>query len=101
MADSRCCSRGLWNQAGVPHKGWVWVRVYRAEPEMVTCDMCRAAKIRFVHVLRHPDYPSELRVGRLCACRMTNDYATPKRGEAALMRQLGQSKASPVEMEAA
>lgn len=73
-----------WDNPGIPHKGWALVGcvdlgedVYGDdEIEYETCEMCHNEKIRYVHILTHPNYPGEIRVGCDCACKMTEDYVT-------------------------
>jgi hypothetical protein len=51
------------DQPGVPHKGWHCVDVVdlRAdgepadETDYATCQMCGNEKIRYVHIMEHPD----------------------------------------------
>ena len=43
--------------------------------------MCESKTIRYVHYMEHPDYPDKLGVGCVCAGRMGEDYASPKRRE--------------------
>ena len=80
---------GLWREAGVPHKGWRCVdmedlRADDPEAELDICDMCRVQEIRYVHQMRHPDYPQQLAVGCVCAEKMEDDYQAPRRREAPL-----------------
>lgn len=78
-----------WDKSDIPHKGWTEVDIIdlgeEAEPgeqiEYETCEMCGNEKIRFVHVLTHPDFNGEMRVGCVCAERMTDDYVNPERRE--------------------
>ncbi len=84
-----------WNQQGVPHKGWdlddvfdvrengeeEWEAVYE------TCMMCGKEKIRFVHILSHPEVNSQFRVGCSCAEKMTEDYVGPKTKEKELLNR--------------
>ena len=85
-------SGGRWDQSGVPHKGWDCVDVVdlRAdggpadETDYATCQMCGNEKIRYVHVMTHPDLAENLEVGCVCAEKMSNDYEGPKRREAKL-----------------
>ena len=73
-----------WDNPGIPHKGWTLVGcvdlgegVYGDdEIEYETCEMCHNEKIRYVHILTHPNYPREIHVGCDCACKMTEDYVT-------------------------
>lgn len=56
-------SGNRWDQPGVPHKGWHCVDVVdlRAdgesadETDYATCQMCGNEKIRYVHIMEHPD----------------------------------------------
>lgn len=45
------------------------------------CQMCGHEKIRYVHILEHKDFPEELRVGCVCASKLTNDYVKPQERE--------------------
>ena len=45
------------------------------------CEMCGKEKIRYVHLLRHPDYGEEIRVGCDCASKMMCDYTIPHERE--------------------
>lgn len=72
---------GCWSQPSVPHKGWVDLGVHdEEEPERV-CEMCEVAHVRFVHIMRHSDYPEDLLVGCVCAEKMSEDKVTPKARE--------------------
>lgn len=85
----------LWNHAGIPHKGWTLIDVIDVrddgQPEEETdyevCMMCGNEKIRFVHILTHPDHKGEFRVGCTCAEKMTNDYVNPSRAEGELKKR--------------
>lgn len=82
----------LWNKPDIPHKGWTCsdvfdVRANDEPPDEVnyeTCEMCGNERIRFVHLMRHPEHPTELRVGCQCAEKMSGDYVTPKEREKGL-----------------
>lgn len=72
-----------WDNPGVPHKGWTLVDYIDIREDAVdddfeyeTCEMCHNERIRYVHILTHPDYEGEIRVGCDCACKMTEDYVT-------------------------
>ncbi len=79
----------LWKTEGVPHKGWTLEYVYDVredgrsvdETEYETCMMCNNERIRYVHVVSHPEVDSELRVGCTCAERLTEDYVNPRQRE--------------------
>lgn len=75
-----------WDKADIPHKGWQYVGmedlgedVYPGDPiPYEQCEMCGKEKIRYVHLLKHPDYDGEIRVGCDCASKMLCDYVTPQ-----------------------
>ena len=74
---------GKWNLSDVPQKGWECVTVIdlgdddEEDIPYEQCEMCGNEKIRYVHVVRHPEWPDELRVGCVCAQKMTDDYVNP------------------------
>ena len=77
---------GRWNIPGIPHKGWSIIGCEDIldgieDPdnrEYETCEMCGQERIRYVHIMCHPNYPNVLRVGCSCAEKMTDDYETPR-----------------------
>lgn len=78
----------LWSQAGFPHKGWTANTVIDLrEDEGVSfdayesCEACGREHIRFVHVLAHDNYPELIRVGCICAEKLTDDYVGPRKRE--------------------
>ncbi len=85
-------SGSRWDQPGVPHKGWHCLDVVdlRAdggpadETNYATCQMCGNEKIRYVHIMEHPDLDQSFEVGCVCAEKMSDDYEGPKRREAKL-----------------
>lgn len=85
-------SGNLWNTAGIPHKGWWCVEVIdlRAdgtpseETDYAVCQMCGNERIRFVHVMAHPDLSERFDVGCVCAEKMSDDYEGPKKKESRL-----------------
>ena len=72
-------SGNRWDQPGVPHKGWHCVDVVdlRAdgesadETDYATCQMCGNEKIRYVHIMEHPDLNENFDVGCVCAEKMS------------------------------
>lgn len=48
--------------------------------------------IRYVHILQHPNFNGELRVGCVCAERMTDDYINPQKTERELKNRLNRKK---------
>ena len=79
----------LWYTPGVPHKGWECDTVYDIrkdgsspeEADYEVCQMCGNERIRYVHVMSHPEYPKSLNVGCICAEKMSDDYVGPKKRE--------------------
>lgn len=79
----------FWNQQGVPRKGWILIDVIDVreedqsedETEYESCQMCGNEKIRFVHILSHVEVVEDVRVGCICAEKMTSDYVNPKKRE--------------------
>jgi hypothetical protein len=55
--------RGKWSDPGIPHKGWECIDFEDLDEPSETCEMCEFQTIRYVHVMRHPEYPSPLRCG--------------------------------------
>lgn len=82
----------FWNTPGVPHKGWKLESVYdiREDGQFVddwdyeVCMMCGNERIRYVHILTHPEISKDFKVGCICAEKMTNDYVNPRRIENSL-----------------
>lgn len=79
----------VWNQLGLPHKGWRCVEVIDLrddenspeETDYATCEMCGNERIRFVHILEHDDFEAQLKVGCVCAENLTEDYINPRSHE--------------------
>lgn len=81
----------LWNQEGIPHKGWTCrdMEDLGADIEHLDadsrrdyyeqCEMCKNEGIRYVHIMEHSNYPDTLRVGQQCAEKMENEYSPKKR----------------------
>ncbi|MBN2021070.1 MAG: hypothetical protein JW749_12705 [Sedimentisphaerales bacterium] len=86
---------GLWDKPGIPHRGWRCVDVYDLredgstpeETNYATCEMCGHERIRFVHVLQHNEYENKIRVGCICAEKLTNNYINPKAKETNLAKK--------------
>ncbi|WP_454004295.1 hypothetical protein [Alcaligenes sp. Marseille-Q7550] len=54
------------------------------ETDYATCQICGNEKIRYVHIMEHPDLDENFEVGCVCAEKMSGDYEGPKRREAKL-----------------
>ena len=78
---------GKWSKEGVPHKGWSLTDIDDTDDFYFTCEMCERTTIRYQHVMQHPNYPSTLSVGCVCAGRMSGDYEEAKRLETEYKKQ--------------
>ena len=89
-----------WNKRGIPHKGWFCIEVLdlkedadsTQEIEYEQCEMCGNEKLRFVHIMKHPEYPDVLNVGRICAEKMSDDYVNPRKAEDTLRKRASRRK---------
>ena len=71
-----------WDQSGIPHKGWRCVDVIDlSENAYETCQMCGRENIRYVHIMENADFGGQLRVGCVCAEKMSDDYVGPRNRE--------------------
>lgn len=84
-----------WDLPDVPHKGWIYEGMEDlgedADGDDIPyeqCEMCGKERIRYVHILRHPDY-GMMRVGCDCASRMLEDYVNPQERERTLKNRMG------------
>jgi hypothetical protein len=74
---------GNWSRPGVPHKGWVCIDMLDMDDELITCQMCEFAEVRYVHVMQNPEWPNgDLWVGCHCAARMESNYQDAEKREA-------------------
>jgi len=74
-ADDKHGNHGKWLTLSMPHKGWSCIDVVDLGKETRTCEMCElpAAKVRYVHRMKHRDYDGVLECGCYCAGRMEDD----------------------------
>lgn len=93
-------SGNKWDPSGLPHNGWNCIDVVdlRAEGETAektdyaTRQMCGNERIRFVHVMEHPNLGQNFNFGCVCAEKMSGDYEGPKRREATLRNRAARRK---------
>lgn len=90
----------LCREPGVPHKGWRWQDAVDsrdenglAYDEYEDCQFCGHERIRFVHLLEHDEWPDTIRVGCVCAEKLTEDYVNPELRERKL-RSFARSRES-------
>lgn len=87
----------LWNQKGLPHKGWTCVNVEdrredgqsEDEADYGSCEMCGNEKLRYVHIMNHSSVSYNVEVGCMCAEKMSDDYLNPERKEKVLRNKAG------------
>lgn len=94
MTASAHTNAGRWRDKETPKNGWFCHHIEDLGEDhdyqgftadyMVTCEMCLAAKIRFVHYMRHPHISETLKVGHVCAGKMENDAPQAKKRDVAL-----------------
>ena len=75
---------------GVPRTGWRRRSEIDFETAEVSCDWCGRA-IRYVSLMKHPDWPDSVRVGRVCAICMSRrrKFLFPSAAKNLLQRELG------------
>lgn len=80
----------LWDKKGIPHKGWKYQDVIDLGEGSYyeKCQMCGKEELRYVHILYHDEYPDYLRVGCVCAQKLTDDYSLPETKERELKNRL-------------
>ncbi len=78
----------LWKRDDVPHEGWVCTGIIDLGEPVGTCRMCGHQIIRYVHIMKHPDYYRTIGAGCVCAGRMEgNPEAARERENAFKNRQ--------------
>ena len=70
----------IWGLAGAPRSGWFYGTVEDLGDPSGICEMCNKEQIRYMHVLEHFKHPT-LRVGCICAEKMTEDRTGPRTRE--------------------
>ncbi len=70
-----------WKQSGIPQKGWTFEKVEDREVAAFKCEMCGYPRVRYVCYLDHPNLASGLRVGQVCARKMSEEYVEHLRCE--------------------
>ena len=74
------CRRTLW-ELGAPLTGWRCVRVSDHESDDFTCELCKCTRVRYVHVMEHPQFPRTLSTGCICAGLLEDDVLGAKKRE--------------------
>ena len=64
-----------WEEEGVPHKGWLPQGVNIRGDRDGDCQFC-SQKIKYEHVLSHPDFHEDRVAGSVCAKKLAKPYST-------------------------
>ena len=78
----------------LPETGWVCNGISDIQPKRETCQFCEKAQIRYVHLMRHEEWPEELRCGCICAGHMEEDLIGAKQRERDLINKIAREKAA-------
>jgi len=87
MSKMHHTNRGKWSHPGVPHRGWECIGIEDLGEPLSICEMCECIDIRYVHYMKHPEYPERLGVGCVCAEHMEENYVRPKQREQTIIRR--------------
>lgn len=71
----------LWKRDDVPHSGWTCIDVIDLGGPFGVCQMCGYQVIRYVHRMKHPDFPAVLGCGCVCAGKMEGNIDAAKKRE--------------------
>jgi hypothetical protein len=74
---------------GMLRKGWVLRTTADNGTVTFSCENCGYSHVRYVHELRNEKADRQVRVGRVCAEHLTQDFATPRLRERALKTRAG------------
>jgi len=81
-----------WENPDIPHSGWECINIQDFGEPVMTCLMCGRETIRYVHYMRHPDYPVTLEVGCICAGKMEGNLQNAKERDSLLKSRLNKRK---------
>lgn len=89
-----------WEKLTYPHIGWNLINVIDVldgkkntnQSQYGNCNMCGREQIRYVHIIKHVLIDNELRVGCICAGKMTDDFHNPRIKENALKKKSSRRK---------
>jgi hypothetical protein len=85
-------NHGKWSEKNIPHNGWTCSDVEDLGEVSDICEMCESQHIRYVHIMTHPSYPEELRVGCVCAGNMEENLAHARKREDFMKSRVGKRK---------
>ena len=72
---------GLGKWAQRRDHGWTCTGIEDRGAAEVVCQMCETVMVRYVHTMRHADYPDILECGCVCAGHMEEDVDRARRRE--------------------
>jgi hypothetical protein len=61
-------------EKGMPRKGWKTIDVVDHEKETTKCSLCGTTTIRHEHFISHPNWPTVVTTGCVCAEHLSKDY---------------------------
>ncbi len=66
---------------GAPDIGWRCMSIYDYETDSFTCELCGCSRVRYIHVMKHPEFSELLKVGCICAGVMEGDILAAQQRE--------------------
>jgi len=80
------CHRAL-KKREAPLDGWACEGVIDHGEDDFTCELCGCTRVRYVHAMRHNEYPFEINVGCICAGIMEGDILAAEERDAEAKRR--------------
>jgi hypothetical protein len=77
------------------HKGWTAIDAIDLGEPTGECEACGKVEVRYIHLLTHPEH-SSIKVGCVCAGKLTDDYVNPKAREKELRAKVSRKKRQQV-----
>ena len=90
--DSIRNKRGKWSKRNVPHKGWHCIDIEDQESLDQVCEMCESQNIRYIHYMKHEDYPNVLAVGCICAGHMEENLLRARNRDSSMRNRTNKRK---------
>lgn len=93
------CLRTL-NEWKAPTDGWecmdvIDIREDDEDVPLTTCELCGCAKVRYIHLMRNPEYDRDIDVGCICAGIMEGDILAAKERERLIRNRSGRKRRFP------
>lgn len=82
----RRCHKRL-RELNAPLEKWKCLDVVDGETDDFVCELCDCRKVRYIHVMVHPEYDGEIQVGCICAGIMEGDLIAAKERDNAARRK--------------